>query len=72
MGLVAKGGNEGVASTNPRVGGGPPEGSPGQTVTVMITDVFPPLVIMATVQPDGWFDDDIYAQIAEARANARG
>lgn len=33
----------------------------------MITDVFPPLVIVAVVQADGWFADDVYEQIAAAR-----
>ncbi len=47
---------------------GPPEGDPGSTITITITDVFPPLVIVATVQDDGWFTDDVYDQIAAARA----
>jgi hypothetical protein len=68
MGLIARGGGESVRPNNPRVGGGPPEGEPGKTVTVMITDVMPPMVIMATVQPDGWFADEVYDQIAAARA----
>jgi len=68
MGLVARGDSEEARDTNPRAAGGPPEGEPGATVTVMITDVLPPLVIMATVQPDGWFADEVYDQIAVARA----
>ena len=68
MGLVARGDSEEARDTNPRAAGGPPEGEPGTTVTVMITDVMPPLVIMATVQPDGWFADEVYDQIAAARA----
>ncbi len=56
--------------SNPRAAGGPPEGQPGQTVTVMITDVMPPIVIMAVVQDDGWFADEVYEQIAAARAAA--
>ena len=68
MGLVARGGQESVASPNPRAAGGPKEGSPGETKTIMITDVLPPLVIMAVVQEDGWFADEVYAQIAAARS----
>ena len=68
MGLVAKGPEERIPQANPRSAGGPPEGTPGSTVSVMITDVMPPLIIMAVVQPDGWFADEVYAQIAAARA----
>jgi hypothetical protein len=68
MGLISRGGGESVRPNNPRVGGGPPEGQPGQTVTVMITDIMPPMVIMATVMDDGWFADEVYDQIAAARA----
>lgn len=39
-------------------------------MTVMITDVMPPIVIMAVVQDDGWFADEVYEQIAAARAAA--
>ncbi len=68
MGLLARGGEDSVKPVNQRAAGGPPEGEPGQTVTVMITDVLPPLVIMALVQPDGYFADDVYAEIEAARA----
>lgn len=68
MGLLAKENQDDEKPTNQRAAGGPPEGEPGQTVTVMITDVLPPLVIMAVVQPDGYFTDEVYAQIADARA----
>lgn len=71
MGLVARGGNEGAPSTNPRAAGGPPEGVPGETITVMITEVFPPVVIMAEVQPDGYFTDEVYDEITAARTGAR-
>ncbi|MFZ4718352.1 MAG: hypothetical protein ACOYMR_02940 [Ilumatobacteraceae bacterium] len=70
MGLFTPGGEDhhSVTPINQRAAGGPPEGEPGQTVTVMITDVMPPIVIMALVQPDGYFSDEIYDQIAAARA----
>lgn len=71
MGLVARGGNEGTPSTNPRAAGGPPEGTPGETKTVMITEVLPPLVIFAEVQADGYFSDEVYEQIAAARQQGR-
>jgi hypothetical protein len=70
MGLVARGEEDDVPTTNRRAAGGPPEGTPGETVTVMITEVMPPVVIFATVQPDGWFTDEVYEQIAAARARA--
>ncbi|MCB9381360.1 MAG: hypothetical protein R2694_18725 [Ilumatobacteraceae bacterium] len=68
MGLLARGGEDSKQPANKRAAGGPPEGEPGETVTVMITDVFPPLVIMAEVMEDGWFADEVYAQIEAARA----
>ncbi len=68
MGLLARGGEDSKGPVNKRAAGGPPEGEPGETVTVMLTDVFPPLVIMAEVQADGYFADDVYEQIAAARA----
>lgn len=72
MGLLARGGNEeDIPPSNPRATGGPPEGTPGETITVML-DVLPPVVIFATVEDDGWFADDVYEQIAEAKAAAKG
>ena len=68
MGLFAKSGNEERPVSNPRAANGPPEGDPGSTITITITDVFPPLVIVATVEDDGWFADSVYDQIAAARA----
>ncbi|MFM2076492.1 MAG: hypothetical protein RJA49_382 [Actinomycetota bacterium] len=68
MGLIAKGGEERIPSANPRSAGGPPEGTPGATVSVMIHDVMPPMIFMAVVQDDGWFSDEVYEQIAAARA----
>jgi hypothetical protein len=68
MGIQARLGNEGAPSTNPRAAGGPPAGTPGEEITLMIPEVFPPLVIVAVVQPDGWFADEVYDRIAAARA----
>ncbi len=68
MGLIAKGGEEKVPTANPRAAGGPPEGTPGTTVSVMLTDVMPPMIFMAVIQDDGWFADEVYEQIAAARA----
>ena len=70
MGLLARGGenDDDQKPTNQRAAGDPPEGEPGTTKTVMITDVMPPLVIMATIQADGYFADEVYEQIAAARA----
>lgn len=70
MGLIARGGEEKTPEANPRAAGGPPEGTPGETITVMI-DVLPPVVIFATVEEDGWFADEVYEQIAAARAAGR-
>ena len=33
-------------------------------------DALPPVVIFAYVEDDGWFADEVYEQIAEARAAA--
>lgn len=68
MGLLARGGEDDKKPSTRRGDGGPPAGEPGATVTVMITDVFPPLVITAVVQDDGYFADEVYEQIAAARA----
>lgn len=67
MGLLARGGEDDKKPSTRR-GDGRPAGEPGATVTVMITDVFPPLVITAVVQEDGYFADEVYAQIEAARA----
>ena len=72
MGLLARGGaEEDLPPSNPRAAGGPPEGTPGETITVML-DVLPPVVIFATVEDDGWFADEVYEQIAAAKAEAKG
>ena len=68
MGLFAKQGEDDRPVTNQRAANGPPEGSPGESVVVTIMDAFPPVVITAVVQPDGWFSDEVYDQIAAARS----
>jgi len=38
----------------------------------VMLDVLPPVVIFATVEDDGWFADEVYEQIAAAKAEAKG
>ena len=71
MGLLARGDDEEERhQTNQRAAGGPPEGEPGTVVTITLLDAFPPLVLTAVVQSDGYFDDEVYRQIAAARAGS--
>jgi hypothetical protein len=66
MGLFAKHGQGDRPVTNQRAANGPPEGEPGESIVITIMDAFPPVVITAVVQPDGWFSDEVYDQIDAA------
>lgn len=57
---------------NPRIDGGPKEpGNPGDLLVITITDVHPPLIMMAEVEEDGYFPDEVYEDIDEAKEEYR-
>ena len=54
-------------ATNPRGLNGPPDGEPGDVVFVALTDIVPPVVMMATVEADGYLSDALYAEVGRLR-----
>ncbi|CAB4193329.1 hypothetical protein UFOVP1246_80 [uncultured Caudovirales phage] len=57
--------------SNPRTTNGPKEGEPGDFIIVTLTDILPPQIFTALVMDDGYFDDDLYDEIENARREYR-
>lgn len=52
---------------NPRKTKGAVEGEPGETIFVSLTDILPPKIIIAQVQDDGYFADEVYDEVDRLR-----
>lgn len=54
-------------AANQRTLNGPPDGEPGDLVFVALTDILPPVVMIATVEADGYLSDAPYAEVERLR-----